>query len=163
MKTCTTCKETKQLSCFNKSKRGYLGYKSECRECQSVYRKEHYKKNADRARKQRKEFYLQNKERETAYRKKYNSSTTGKALKCATQRKREMAKKSRVPKWANLEKIKSYYNVCSFFNEVNGYTKYHVDHIVPLQGRNVSGLHVHNNLQIIPAKENMSKGNRHNG
>ena len=67
----------------------------------------------------------------------------------------------RTPKWADLEKIKAYYDVCSFFNEVNGFIKYHVDHIVPLQGNYVSGLHVETNLQVIHATENMVKGNRH--
>lgn len=36
---------------------------------------------------------------------------------------------------------------------------YHVDHIIPLAGRNVSGLHVHENLAVIPAIENMQKRN----
>ncbi len=58
----------------------------------------------------------------------------------------------RIPKWANLEKIREIYKKSK--------KGYHVDHIIPLQGKNVSGLHVENNLQYLTATQNISKGNK---
>lgn len=68
------------------------------------------------------------------------------------QKRRKALKLSRVPKWANIDKIKEIYINCP-----NGY---HVDHIVPLQGANVCGFHVEYNLQYLTAEENLQKGNK---
>ena len=66
--------------------------------------------------------------------------------------KHKAAKRQQVPLWADLEKIAAIYEGCPAGMEV--------DHIVPLQGKNVSGLHVHYNLQYLTVSENRSKGNR---
>jgi hypothetical protein len=67
--------------------------------------------------------------------------------------------RQRTPAWADLQAIFDIYERCQQKNQ-SGPTKWHVDHIVPLQGRFISGLHVENNLQIIPARDNVKKGNR---
>ena len=88
----------------------------------------------------------------------YRQANKGKINALVTKRKTRI--KLRTPAWADIDKIKSYYEVCAFFNEVNGYIKYHVDHVIPLQGDLVSGLHVHSNLQIIPWLDNIRKKNK---
>lgn len=62
------------------------------------------------------------------------------------------SKIQRTPKWANLQKIKDFYLNCP--------KNYHVDHVIPLQGKNISGLHVIENLQYLTAEENYKKGNK---
>lgn len=64
------------------------------------------------------------------------------------------------PAWANENRIKEIYESAARLEELTG-QKYHVDHIVPLKGKTVSGLHNEFNLQIIPWRNNLSKGNRH--
>ncbi len=63
------------------------------------------------------------------------------------------------PKWANRDNINNIYKRCREISKISG-IKHHVDHIVPLQGKMVSGLHVEANLQIITATQNLSKGNK---
>ena len=70
----------------------------------------------------------------------------------AKDAKRRATKLQRTPKWANLKAIAAFYEACP--------PGYHVDHICPLQGKNVSGLHVIDNLQYLTAAENISKGNK---
>lgn len=75
--------------------------------------------------------------------------------------KRHAATLQRTPKWLNkghLLEIESVYKYCSALRRSG--LNFHVDHIIPLQGKEVCGLHVPWNLQVISAKDNLSKGNR---
>lgn len=171
MKTCSKCYIEKPNDCFNKSKKARDGLFTYCKECRkdvnaawrstnSNYMSDYYSAHNEKIIQKSKEWYLKNKEHGKAIRRKYSKENRN--IKNTLEAKRRTAQLLRTALWADQEKIKAYYDVCAFFNEVNGYIKYHVDHVVPLQGKSVSGLHTHNNLQIIPAKENMSKGNRYN-
>jgi hypothetical protein len=73
----------------------------------------------------------------------------------AERRSYDKRLKQATPIWANRKAIIAIYRQC-----VDMGNEWHVDHIVPIAGKNVCGLHVHWNLQIIPAKENLVKNNK---
>lgn len=83
-------------------------------------------------------------------------------LFAAKTRKRKSAKLQRTPSWLTDEHHKQ---ISMFYWEAAEVSKlvgeFHtVDHIIPLQGKTVSGLHVPWNLQILTKSENSAKGNR---
>lgn len=81
--------------------------------------------------------------------------------RAARVRKRQAAKLKRTPQWLtadHLKMIECLYHAAKILTEATG-IPHEVDHIIPLQGRNVSGLHVPWNMQVIPASENLKKGN----
>jgi hypothetical protein len=80
-------------------------------------------------------------------------------MQAAGVRRYQAAKLKRCPVWADHEWIKHAYAVAADMSVKMG-EPFHVDHIIPLQGKTVSGLHVYDNLQILPARENASKGNK---
>lgn len=61
------------------------------------------------------------------------------------------SREERTPTWANLDEIRRIYLNCP--------EGYHVDHIIPLRGKLISGLHIETNLQYLPAIDNLIKGN----
>lgn len=65
--------------------------------------------------------------------------------------KRRSKKLQATPPWSDLAAVQEFYTNCP--------PGMHVDHIIPLQGRKVSGLHLLDNLQYLTAFENLSKSN----
>ena len=91
-----------------------------------------------------------NRERCKANRNAWKEANWGKVLaQCAAQR---AAKLERIPLWADLDDIGRIYEQCP--------EGWHVDHIYPMRGKTVSGLHVSNNLRFSTAAENLSKLNK---
>jgi hypothetical protein len=79
----------------------------------------------------------------------------------AYEAKRRAIKMQRTPNWLTVDDlwmIEQAYELAALRTKMLGFV-WHVDHIVPLQGKLVSGLHVPWNLQVIPAVENISKNN----
>lgn len=68
----------------------------------------------------------------------------------AIQRAKELRA---TPKWADLAEISKFYANCP--------EGFHVDHIIPLAGKNVCGFHILSNLQYLLAKDNLIKSNKH--
>jgi hypothetical protein len=77
----------------------------------------------------------------------------------ARDAKRRAMQTHQTPAWADLKEIRRIYALAERITKSTG-VKHEVDHIVPLGGKKVSGLHVSYNLRVIPLKENRSKFNR---
>ena len=115
-------------------------------------------KNKDDAAAYQRDYYASNREKALALKKKYQAANPDKMA--AKEANRRAAKLQRTPRWSNLEEIEEYYEQAKYITESSG-TPQHVDHVIPLQGERVSGLHVSDNLCILPAAENLSKSNRY--
>ncbi|MNK09979.1 hypothetical protein D3C87_279890 [compost metagenome] len=97
-----------------------------------------------------------------------------KSLKSETSRRYRLANKSKIladskwrkyslkratPPWADRKQISSIYALAHKLTEETG-VRYSVDHIVPIKGKHVCGLHAGNNLRVIPLQENVKKHNK---
>lgn len=139
-------------------------------------RKEYRRLNAERLKASAKKYYLENREHlleQSAIRWQKNKQQykirrkehyeENKSLYLACSRTRKALILSRVPTWLSdydLKEIRRVYLECKKKSEETGIL-HHVDHIVPLRGKLVSGLHVLWNLRIITAEENLRKGNKY--
>jgi hypothetical protein len=106
-------------------------------------------------------YYVNNAERLKELAKRWSKANPDKTN--AKYAKRRAAQLQRTPPWLTKEQlleIESFYAKAKDLQTLTG-IEFHVDHIVPLQGKLVSGLHVPWNLQVIPAVENLKKSNNY--
>ena len=100
-----------------------------------------------------------NPEKVKAYAKKTKANNKGKIN--ALTVKRRLAKIKRTPAWLSSDDhwmVEQAYELAALRTKTFGFS-WHVDHILPLQGKTVSGLHTPYNLQVIPGAENVRKSN----
>jgi len=173
-KKCTKCKEVKELSEFGKYSRSKDGLEPSCKLCKRKVKKAYYEVNKENIAARMKAYHRANKEKVATYNKAYYDANKEKAadrmkawMKAnpdkinAANAKRRASKLNATPDWLTDHQrrwIQWFYSQAKRLEELTG-TKYHVDHIIPLQGGGVCGLHVPWNLQILTAEENLSKSN----
>ncbi len=101
----------------------------------------------------------ENREQHNAINREWNANN--KPLKAALEGKRKSAILQRTPVWdKDAHLIVAKYQLANMLTRETG-KPHHVDHIIPLQGKNVSGLHVFSNLRVIPGEDNVKKSNKY--
>jgi hypothetical protein len=172
-KKCTCCGEVKPTTEFCKDKTKPTGLDSYCTKCKADKRlknraktaaqRVHYReKNKEILRQKKLEYRQNNKQRLIEWSNNYYLLNKDKYA--ARTAKRRASILLRTPKWLSAEQLKEIeteYALREWCSKVMG-EEYHVDHIVPLQGKKVSGLHVPWNLRVILATENIRKRNKFN-
>lgn len=159
-KTCFRCKTLLPSSAFNRRDSTRDGLDSVCRGCGRADKKIINARNsATRVRKVQ-QWKAENPELAAKHTRDYSQKYPEK--RNASASKRRSSKLLRSPKWLTSEDfaaIEFLYALARAL-EIETGVKHHVDHIYPLQGQYVSGLHVPSNLQILTAEENCRKFNK---
>ena len=131
-----------------------------CAGCDRLHRKLYRKRHFELHKALTKISYEKHKKRHLAQKRIYRQDNKAKVNALAKAYK--VRKKNRIPKWVDKDHmwlIKEAYELAQLRTKQFGFL-WHVDHIVPIQGKLVSGLHVIENLQVIPAIENIKKKNK---
>lgn len=159
-KTCTKCKLNKELTAFSPRTKSSDGVNSWCKSCVATQTRTY---NAKRMRDRRKnpEYATKEREQQATYRK-LNKPLIA-ALKRTSTIKRRNTQAQATPQWVDIEFERFVFSEAFALAALRGRMfgfDWHVDHVIPLNGKNVSGLHVSNNVQVIPACDNLRKSNK---
>jgi len=168
--TCTKCKKLKKRSVRNKDPEKAKEkdriqarrYRLKNRLSVNAIARKSYIKNKDRRLENGRAYIKNNIAKVMAYREKNRERNKERSRayakahpekRSAQQSAREARKLKATPSWSDMTLISDMYAEAI-------YHQLQVDHIVPLRSKHVCGLHVEHNLQLLPPKENSSKGNR---
>lgn len=190
MKICSKCKIEKLVSAFTKNKNNKDGFNYWCKDCSyksardwriknpekskasvnnwriknieacRLYDRNRYANDIEGQKQRAKEYRSLNPDKIKETQKKYIKNNLPKLAE--KNRRREASLLGATPSWlSEIQKIQIqwFYAAAKMMSDTSG-VKHHVDHILPLRGKSSCGLHVPWNLQILPASENASKGNR---
>lgn len=118
--------------------------------------KKKYLKNKEARLKQVREYRQKNIDKIRAYDRSRNKRRRHTNAAYYRQKTIERRMSCRTPKWADPELLQFWYEV----SKSPVFKEFHVDHIIPLRGTNVSGLNTPENIQLIPKSKNLSKKNK---
>ena len=173
MRTCKTCLEDKPISEYYKDGKFYRGSCKCCIKAERVaYRAANpdkikasnsrsWENNKDKYSAANREYYVAN--RKSIREKQQQYYRANKAKYLANNSNARAALYQATPKYlTDLDKgrIEIMYEARDRLTELTG-IEHHVDHIIPLRGKNICGLHIPRNLRVITAEENLRKGNRY--
>ena len=173
MRLCSKCS-------LSKPETEYYTLKSlVCKDCTKERQRRYHQRTRDKRLEAQKKYYSNNKDYFSAKNKKYRDEN-GESLReynrqyskehyqknkdyyIRKSRVRDGIKREATPDWLSdphRAHIRRTYKLRDIISDATG-IEYHVDHIVPLRGKNVCGLHVPWNLRVITAEENLSKSNQ---
>jgi hypothetical protein len=180
-KKCPRCGVTKPREGFARNRARHDGLQSNCRECYRVHARVGYERHKDRVLERSRVFYERNKEKRNAQSRQWAADNPQRSLELSRRwknknkalvRERRLrayeanpgrgpayvaayraSKLRATPPWANLAAIEQIYVTARLLG-------LEVDHIVPLRGKGVCGLHVEANLRMIPLPVNRTKSNK---
>jgi hypothetical protein len=161
VKTCTKCGVDKEVSFFHKDKTHADGLRSFCKECVTKYQAKYYVDNKDAVKKRVYDWIENNRDKHNA--KCYKWVAANKAKVNARTARRYAARTNSTPSWvrSNADYMWMFteaYSLAKLREKQLG-GKWEVDHVTPIRGKKVCGLHVPWNIQVIPQAQNRRKSN----
>lgn len=88
----------------------------------------------------------------------YNAKPQAKIAAAERRAKRVAREGKAMPSWADKHVIHFFYTTMKYLRKEG--INVHVDHVIPLFGKYVCGLHTHTNLQLLMADMNIRKSNK---